>query len=335
MTGIGDKAAAMLDRYMRDSRNLRVSVGVLHGEQRFVADYADGQPADKSAPRIFEIGSITKTFTGSLLCKLLYQGRIRLDDRVSDFFGDLEEGYYYPTVEQLATHTAGYGESLPYSAQQRKRLGVIDEVDLLRTNPFRQLTDADLDAFVRQAKLTRETHPSVYSNLGIAVLGAMLAEAADTPILPLLDAFIRGDLGLRGVYTDCPPDGAVQGADSDGALCGNWRWDGGPFTCVGGLYATADTLLDYAARHLGNTPGYLGAGHVPRAPGFEPGTRMGLCWICGPDGGLLWHNGGTGCFKTFLGLVREKDAAVVVLSNQKARNGVTPEEIGAEILWAM
>lgn len=327
-----DSARALLARYMTDSRNLHVDIGLLAGGRKTVYGFVDGRPAPDAAPRIFEIGSITKTVTGSLLCKLLAQGQLTLDERVSDYYEGLDDAFFYPTVLQLATHTAGYDTSLPYSDEQRARLDVYDKVDLLRVNPFRRLTTADIAVFVRQAKLTRQSYPPEYSNLGIAILGDMMAKAAGRPIVPLLRDFIEQDLGLAGFCTDRPQTGYVEGADADGTLCGNWLWDCGPFTCVGGLYTTADKLLDYAARHIANTPAYLAAGHRPHAACFEPDGQTGLCWLIDPREEILWHNGGTGCFKTYLGLIPRSGAAVAVLSNQKARNGVMPEQIGVEIL---
>ena len=101
---------------------------------------------------------------------------------------------------------------------------------------------------------------------------------------------------------------------------------------MGGLYGSAGALLEYAIRQLAGEPSYLALGQEPRERCFEPNAMTGLCWLIYPQDGIVWHNGGTGCFKTFFGFCRRNNAAVAVLSNQKARGGVTPEEIGLEIL---
>lgn len=325
MTLFGSAAQALLEQYMASSQNHTVAVAIMQGEKRATYHFDDGVQVWPDVPRNFEIGSITKTFTGSLLCKLLQENKIRLDDRVSDYF-DVPEGYYYPTVLQLATHTAGYGERLP--GQQR-------EVDLLRVNPFRGLTEKDIAEFVRTAAWAERDYPPEYSNTGTAILGQILAGAAGVPIVPLLQQFIGQDLGLDGIYMDRPGKDFIEGYNATGESCGNWRWDAGPYTCIGGLYTTADMLMDYALCQMDGRRPYLAQGHVPCADSFEPDMKSGLFWLIEPQNNIVWHNGGTGCFKTFFGFILEKQSAVAVLSNQKARNGVTPEAIGFETLMSI
>ena len=59
------------------------------------------------ARTLYEIGSITKVYVASLLAKLVHEGKIRLEDSISDYF-DLPDHRSYPTILDLATHTSGY-----------------------------------------------------------------------------------------------------------------------------------------------------------------------------------------------------------------------------------
>lgn len=322
----------LIERYTEGSRSLELSVGARRGDETAFLSYRDNKLSFSAHPLAFEIGSITKTFVGSMLCRALDEKKIDLEDSVSRYFGDLPRDYYYPTILQLATHTAGYGEALPYSAEQRARLGDSIGADLLRVNPFRELTDADIATFVREAKLTENSYPPVYSNLGIAVLGKILADIEGATVVDMLMRFIERDLALRGFSPDRPATGYVEGRDENGEACGNWLWGGGPFTCVGGLYTTAASLLDYGDIQMSSRLPYLKRGHKAHADCFEPGAKTGLCWLIWPSDEIVWHNGGTGCFKTFFGFVESTRQSAAVLSNQKSRNGVTPEQIGASLL---
>lgn len=331
MSGPGSCGQQLLRQYCQNAPGLAVSVALLQGETRTYYRWQNGSGSPEKDDRIYEIGSITKTFTGSLLCRFLQQGRIRLTDRVSDYF-EVPAGYYYPTVEQLATHTAGYGEELPYSAQQRSRLGkAYFSAPLYKQNPFGVLTPQDVEAFVRQAKLQQSVYPPVYSNLGITILGTILGKIDGRGIRALLAEFLQQQ-GLSGFSLGVPPTGEVVPGYHDGRPCGNWQWGQSPFVCMGGLYATADSLLDYGRVQLKDAQGFLRLGHVPRTACFEPDAETGLCWLVWPQHSIVWHNGGTGCFKTFFGFISQKNTAVAVLSNQKALNGVTPEEIGKAFL---
>ena len=56
----------------------------------------------------YEIGSMTKTFVGLMLAKYIHEGKMSLDDPISEYIDGLDASKYYPTLKRLVTHTSGY-----------------------------------------------------------------------------------------------------------------------------------------------------------------------------------------------------------------------------------
>ena len=132
----------------------------------------DGRAPDPSTP--YELGSITKTFTASLLAVAVERGEVALDDPVATHLPELEDTPVgQSTLRQLATHTAGL-PPFPTSSTPRLLLNVVGNA-----NPYGAST-ADLLQAARGTDVTgRGTYR--YSNLGVALLGHALARAAGAP----------------------------------------------------------------------------------------------------------------------------------------------------------
>ncbi|MFN3484278.1 MAG: serine hydrolase [Planctomycetota bacterium] len=99
-------------------------------------------------------------------------------------------------------------------------------------------------------------------------------------------------------------------------------WDFDALAGAGALRSTAEDLLRFAEAHFGQAPGGLGAAIEescrPRAPVGVGQGEVGLGWHRAPLPDrrvLLWHDGRTGGYASFLGVVREARAAVAALSN--------------------
>lgn len=187
-----------LERGVR--RRAGLVIGVLRdGETSVVGRSADGAPLDGRT--IFEIGSITKTFTSLLLA----DGVVRGDWSLSTLLRDLlPAGTPVPssrgaeiTLEQFATHTSG----LPNAPI----LVAAGTAEMLRgRDPYAHLTEHGLLAAPGRAQLKRTpgTGRIHYSNLGVGVLGIALGHAAGRSYVELVEERICVPLGLVDMTVD-------------------------------------------------------------------------------------------------------------------------------------
>jgi len=323
-------------------------VGVLKGDQRFVQGYGTAGGAPPAADTIIEIGSVTKVFTTALLSILAVEGAVALDDSVASLAAELSVFPPQVTLERLATHTAG----LPKMPSNVIRSMLRD-----RGNPYAAYFTDDLLRHLSKhpPSLRRvEARQVSYSNLGMALLGTLLARKLDLSYEAAIVGRICEPLGITDTCIQLMQDQERRLAaphNPHGKRVRNW--DLPAFAGAGALKSTTEDLLTFLAAHLGSGPSALTAQlqdcHAVRARTFAPPgalerlvarvsggvlsddrTQEGaaLGWTVGrlPAGEaqVHWHHGATGGYRAFAGFVRAKRIAVAVLANSgpRMREGV-------------
>lgn len=305
-----------LDERLARGGGVGVVVGLLEadGTRRFVAagSSGNGVPLDERA--LFEIGSVTKLFTATLLADMAARGEVSLDDPVARF---LPEGTRVPgrngkaiTLATLATHTAG----LP---RNPTNLRPADPKD-----PFKDYGVDRLYEFLAACELPRDPGESwSYSNVGFGLLGHALERRAGTTHAKLLAGRVLAPLGMTETSVGLDPalqGRAVQGYDE--AFAPAPMWDFGPLPAAGAIRSTASDMLAFAAANLSAEGDRLHAAmrtaHAPRVP-MKDDQRVGLAWMVAKPRArtITWHWGGTGGFRSYLGLDLEARRAVVILTN--------------------
>ena len=157
----------------------------------------------------------------------------------------------------------------------------------------------------------------LYSNLGAGLLGELLATRAGTTYVERVNALVASPLQMSRTGEGLPADNVARGYDADGLAVSYWRFDA--LAGGGSLRSTARDLLRFARANLTPPEGPLGdALRLAQRVHSDPPTRMGLGWHVGLGGAgshVLWHNGGTGGFSSFLALDVARGHGVVVLAN--------------------
>ncbi|MFD5026743.1 serine hydrolase domain-containing protein [Streptomyces sp. NPDC058373] len=279
------------------------AAGVVSPRGTAVAGLGAGPDAD------FEVGSVSKGVTGLLYADALARGEIGPGTTLGALLplGDVPAARV--TRRSLSTHRSGLPR-LPASAQPWRRT-----VALWRhgTNPYGE----DLGQLLDQARGIPVGSPRPrYSNLGFELLGHALARAATTTYADLVHRRLAVPLELDRFYVP-----AATGRLRPGALTGRSRrgrprapWTGEAIGPAGGTRASATSMARFTAALLdGSAPGTEALD--PLAP-FGVGARIGAAWNTVESEGrpVTWHNGGTGGFRSWLGLDRGTGTGVVILS---------------------
>jgi D-alanyl-D-alanine-carboxypeptidase/D-alanyl-D-alanine-endopeptidase len=317
-----DAVDLLAERAMRPGRRIGLVVGCLHGGERRVVGYGrlrrDAQdPPDGGT--IFEIGSVTKVFTGLLLADLAEHGIVGLDDPVAS---------YLPAWVRVATfkdHQITLGDLASHAAGLRRDpKGTLGRWLGDRRNPYAALSVQELYAGLARTRLRRRPGERVkYSNLGAGLLGEALARAAGQPYEELVRERICLPLGMRDTVV------TPTGEQTARLATGHTRRGRpvAPFELpalagAGALRSTATDLLGLLRANLDPARTPL-ASQIQRTqlPRLRAAKRLdvGLGWLIarppGVAGPVLWHNGGTSGFRSFVAVARETGTAVVVLSN--------------------
>jgi CubicO group peptidase (beta-lactamase class C family) len=271
----------------------------------------DGRVPDGGT--VYEIGSVTKTFTALLLAQEAAAGRLSLDEPVQR----LLPGYTIPawqgqaiTLRDLATQTSG----LP-----RLPTGFIPP-DM--ANPYVGYGAAELQAFLRGHQLARKPGASYeYSNLGYGLLGVALAAHAGKPYDALVHERIAVPLGMQSTGVALTPAMRARlapGHDATGKPAANWDFD--TMAGAGALRSTATDMLRYLKTLTPAAAGSPYALAIGRQRPVMQGVDIALGWhLSGVRGTrVVWHNGQTGGYAGFAGVTADGKRAVVVLANTSA-----------------
>jgi len=269
----------------------------------------------------FEIGSISKGVTGLLYAEALNRGEVEESTTLADLLplGNVSAGGV--SLRALSTHRSGL-PSLPRSAAPLRRT-----VALWRSgvNPYGE-TLAELLDQARGVRLARPVPR--YSNFGFELLGHALSAATGTTFSDLVYRRVAEPLGVSTLYAPANADELLPTALSGSNRAGKQRepWTGEALAPAGGLRASITDMARLTGALLdGTAPGI--AALDPIAP-FGRKARIGAAWVTLESAGreITWHNGGTGGFRSWLGLDRQAGTGVVLLTAISAsvdRHGFT------------
>jgi len=321
----------LADRIDVQRQSVGIVVGTIGPDGRSIIAHGsfgglDPRPVDGDT--VFEIGSVTKVFTGLLLADMAARGEVALTDPVAKYLpmnvAVPERGGKAITLVDLATQTSG----LP---RMPDNFEPTDE-----TNPYADYTIDEMYAFVSGYELPRDIGGEYeYSNLGTALLGQALAQRAGKSFEALVHDRISGPLAMRSTAIDLPPRlGKRLATGHNEMLEIAPNWDLPAFAGAGALRSSANDLLDLlqVTVNTNKTPlttALAGTLATRRAIG-EQETSAALGWVVtkSSNGEIAWHDGGTGGYSAFIGFHPASRTGVVVLSN--ANTGVS--DIGLHLL---
>jgi serine-type D-Ala-D-Ala carboxypeptidase/endopeptidase len=276
----------------------------------------------------FEIGSVTKVFTTTLLAIYAQRGTVKLDEPLQKY---MPQGIKVPsfggrqiTLVDLATHTSG----LPRQPQMQGE----------------SYSDSDMFRFLNSYQLTRAPGAQFeYSNLGVALLAHALEQATDTPWAKQVRQEITEKLGMPDTRLTLEPEERTRLAPGY-TRAGQRARENMPtwpaFNGAGALFSTVGDMQRFLAWNMGEIKGdlpdsLLAELHKTRFPLPRARAGVGLAWQIAPLGGsssVVWKNGGTLGYSSYIGFVPGARVGIVLLANS---NHCPLTRAGQQILGAV
>ena len=292
-----------------------MSIGYIEGKHYGMVHLGSSNRSKKTATNltVYEIGSISKVFTGFLLADAVVRGEIDLDATV-----DVANpaGIRFPSRGgrsiqwiDLSTHRSGLPR-LP------KNLTLTDA-----KNPYRDYNSKKAAEFLRDYALPRQPGASQeYSNFAVSVLGYLVAKNAGMSYQQLLKERIAEPLKMTDCTVSLNADQrkrqAVPHVSFDSTAS---PWTFADLPGAGGVHATMRDMMRFAKAQLSPPEGTLGdaieLAWKQHRDADASGAAMGLGWMIASDGQTRWHNGQTGGFHSALFINRDLKCAVVILCN--------------------
>lgn len=288
-----------------------LAIGVIKNGERQVLTYGAAKPDS-----VFEIGSISKTFTGLMLARMVTQGKTRLDEPVRELLPAgavaMPEGQEI-TLLDLATHHSG----LP---------AIPGNYDHTAPHPFADYGPDQLYELLRMRGVAKPPDAGFeYSNLGVGLLGHALSLRAGKTYDDLLRDEITDPLGLHDTSLDIHAPRLIDGHNENHRPVEHIAWS--VMEGAAAIESSAGDMLTYldAQLHPAQYPAMRDAlvlSHQLQASGGN-GSRIALTWGYVPGTRVYWHNGATAGFTSHAFFDPHNDIAAVVLLNMQG--GITPK----------
>ena len=293
-----------------------VSVAIIENNQVEYLNFGLTNLSEKvatSSDTLFEIGSISKTFTSVALASMVNEGKVKLTDPVQNYLPSkvkmpTRNGEFITFLE-LANHTSGLPrlpDNMPFS------------------DPHDPYADYSVDMmydFLNDYELTRDIGEKLeYSNLAVGLLGHVLGLIDNKTYQQVINDRVLKPLAMSNSFVDVPASHREYFSDGhDAALNRTKHWKLPTLAGAGAVKSNTKDMALYLKANLSLTPltKTLALTHQQTTNSELPGTRVGLGWFIveHEKGKYLWHNGGTGGFRSFMGFDKKNKRGIVILEN--------------------
>jgi serine-type D-Ala-D-Ala carboxypeptidase/endopeptidase len=299
---------------IKDQIVVGLVIGIVKDGQSQIITYGETIKGSGIAPdgdTLYEIGSVTKVFTGVLLASLIQSDDVNLTDPLQKYLppsvtAPVADGKPI-TLEHLATHTSG----LPRMPDNFKPADPL--------NPYADYTIEQMYLFLNGHVLRRPPGQYEYSNYAMGLLGHVLAHHKGMTYEQFLRDRISKPMGMKDTGITLNEDQQKRLTPPyNAALKPAENWDIPALAGAGAIRSSANDMIKFIMANLKKDhepfSEALRLAQVKRHS-MEDGLSMALGWHLARDGATLWHNGGTGGYHSWLAIAPDRGIGVVVLTN--------------------
>jgi CubicO group peptidase (beta-lactamase class C family) len=300
-----------------EGRATGIVVGVLEADgTRRIQAYGDAGPGalPLSAETVFEIGSISKVFTGTLLANMADDGLLSIEDPLQSL---APEGLTIPGGPERTIRSVDVATHRSALPRLPENMSPVDA-----SNPYADYTVDMLYEFLNSYTLRRDVGAEYeYSNLAVGLLGHLLALKSGTDYEGLVKERILDPLGMDHTGITLTPEMErqfAQGHDVAGNVVSHW--DMPTLAGAGALRSNVNDMLSFTEANVGEPTSSLERSmrvtHQVREP-VAGEVSIGLNWhvLRLGDDQIVMHDGGTFGFKTLVAFDPDRGVGAVVLTN--------------------
>jgi len=327
---IDKKVDSIARTYIQKANTVGLSIGIISNNKIFTYGYGEAVKDKGKIPdadTFFEIGSVTKTFTATLLAWYADMGLVKLTDQVTRYLPDsvaANPELQGITLLQLSNNTSGLSR-LPDNLVNHAREAL---------NPYRDYNIELLFAYLKRCKLENKPGQKyAYSNLGVGLLGAILESKTGKTFEQMVIEVICKPLGMLSTAQHLNPLLSPRFAavyNQDGVQTPAWDFD--VLAPSGALRSTVNDMLLFVKANMEASAAdpLLKAIQKTHQLTFDKDIKIGMAWYIITVNGInyYYHNGMTSGSNSFVAFNPEKHTAVIILSNSVE----STDAIGTEML---
>ncbi len=330
-TVIDKKVDTAAREYIQKVNTVGLSVGVIKNGVVKIYNYGETGKGNNKLPTgntIFEIGSITKTFTATLLAWYVNEGKAALTDPITKYLPDsvaTNPQLKNVTLQSLSNHTSG----LP-----RLPENYVAQASYDKENPYKNYTKQLLFSYLKRCRLNTDPGKTYsYSNLGVGLLGVVLEKISGKSYEQMVQEVICTPLMMKNAaqhLSRLQNERFTTVYDDSGELTP--AWDFAALAACGALRSSTADLAAYVKANMNKNDSKLSKALqlTQQITYTSTDTKIGLGWhiinVAGQP--YTFHNGGTYGSSSFMAFNKEKNLAVIILSNAAE----STDALGAELI---
>jgi CubicO group peptidase (beta-lactamase class C family) len=313
--------------FVQEKSRVGLSIGIVqNGQTRFYnfGTTEKGKTQPPTEHTIYEIGSISKTFSSLLLAQAVVEKRVSLDDDVRRYLDGTYSNLTYEGKPIRLVHLTNMTSELPDNFPERMetlRQANPDSVPFMVVHMLSSYTRQNFFDDLHAVKLQAAPGSTPrHSNVAAQLLGYVLEAIYQTSFAELVKTRIEQPLALRNtLLSELPPEQLAIGYDEKGNRMPAFTMPA--MQAAGGLrYSTAD-LLKYIAHQLNEKDSAVNLSH--RATwGSTDSEGIALNWLVSKtidSQRRLRHSGGTFGFASYCDFYPDQRFGVVLLANDANR----------------
>jgi len=297
-----------------EKMGLGVAVAVIDGEKTVFYSIGESHLESKrkvNNETLFEIGSITKTFTATTLASMVIEGKVKLDDPVQMY---LPKNVQLPiknskpiTLLSLANHSSGLPR-LPTNMPVKNQL-----------DPYADYSIKLMYEFLNNYQLEHEVGTKQeYSNLGMGLLGHVLALIDNRSYQDMLTSRILKPLEMENTFVNVPSNQTNHLSNGhNGELKPTPLWNLNSISGAGSIKSNIQDMAIFLKRNMVKKQLSEELSLAQTSTFESQGSNTGLAWIISPskNGEIFMHDGATGGFSSFIGFNKTSNKGIVILTN--------------------
>lgn len=316
---------AKASKFVNQGLSPGLVVGVYKDGRSFIRGYGTVNKDGAAAPgatTIFQIASVSKLFTASLLQALCDEGIVSMDATLGELMGrsmPLSSAAQRVTLKQLATHTSGFPR-IPKSLEVEATKMMGEEDPML--DPYSYLGPQFIFAYLATTQDKREAGRFEYSNFGMGLLGHVLEIVTGQNYESLVTEKVLVPLEMTETaitLTAEMRDRLAQGYATKGAATRRWQF--AALAGAGALHSNAQDLLRFVRANVEEGAPLSASLEKMREPQF--GGDTGIGWMQATfldkffgNGKVVWHNGMVGGYASYLSVDAQTRTGTVILANR-------------------
>ena len=309
----------------RNDLSYGLVIGVYKNGKSFIKGYGTVSKESTTVPdpsTVFQIASVSKLFTTSLLQILSDEGIVKMDDTLGDLIGDsmsLSPAAQRVTLKQLATHTSGFPrvpKSLGLNATK------LAGKENLMQNPYSHLGPEYIFDYLKTTMDKREPGRFEYSNFGMGLLGHVLEIVTKKNFEPLVSEMLLAPLDMRNTAVTLTPqmkENLAQGYTADGVPSPLWTFSA--LAGAGAFNSNVEDMMKFVRANIEN--GSLMSQTLKKTHAPQFGGDTGIGWMQPTildrffgNRAVVWHNGMVGGYASYVSVDTKAKTGIVILSNK-------------------